>query len=283
MVMIRSGLCSVTLRDTSIQDVVKVASAAGLSGIEWGGDVHCPPGDRHSALRARRLTEEAGLTVASYGSYLDSAKDDMREAKAVIKTAVALGAPRIRIWAGHGAELGDDSGMQIAIQNVRMMAERAAGEGVSLAFEFHEGTWTGSAQLALELLDRCELDSLGVYWQPYSVPPRPDHESLKELKALGNRVRGLHVFAYDRGQQISLAAGRPLWIEAFKVVQAMETPSMDALLEFVPGGNVEAVIAEATVLHSLIGLAEAQTGSHTGNYWRTSSISPADMDLPSEM
>src|SRR5262245_17804648 len=63
------GLCSVTLRACSIDEVVAVAVGAGLECIEWGGDVHVPPGDLEAARRARSATSAAGLRVASYGSY----------------------------------------------------------------------------------------------------------------------------------------------------------------------------------------------------------------------
>ena len=68
--MIRPGLCSVTLRALEPSAVVELAAAAGLEAIEWGGDVHVPPGDVDRAGQVRTLTEGAGLAVASYGSYL---------------------------------------------------------------------------------------------------------------------------------------------------------------------------------------------------------------------
>src|SRR3954447_6657285 len=63
------GVCSVTLRACSIDEVVEVAAGAGLECIEWGADVHVPPGDLDAARRAREATLAAGLRVASYGSY----------------------------------------------------------------------------------------------------------------------------------------------------------------------------------------------------------------------
>ena len=41
---IRPGLCSITFRDLSVDDVVALAADAGLAGIEWGADRHVPPG-----------------------------------------------------------------------------------------------------------------------------------------------------------------------------------------------------------------------------------------------
>src|SRR5689334_25420235 len=91
------GVCSVTLRACSIDDVVAVAAGAGLECIEWGGDVHVPPGDLAAARHARQTTLAAGLRVASYGSYWRCSGDF----GPVLATARELGAPRVRIWAGE--------------------------------------------------------------------------------------------------------------------------------------------------------------------------------------
>ena len=34
------GLCSVTFRKKSMEEIIKIAQNAGVSYIEWGGDVH---------------------------------------------------------------------------------------------------------------------------------------------------------------------------------------------------------------------------------------------------
>src|SRR5699024_7653058 len=101
--MIRPGLCSVTFRALEVPTVVRLAAEAGLERIEWAGDVHVPPGDLVAARRARELTEQAGLSVASHGSYLrfEGADEEVRaEGEAVLAAARELGAPRIRVWAG---------------------------------------------------------------------------------------------------------------------------------------------------------------------------------------
>lgn len=41
--MFAAGLVSVSFREERPESILREASAAGLSGIEWGGDVHVPP------------------------------------------------------------------------------------------------------------------------------------------------------------------------------------------------------------------------------------------------
>jgi 3-dehydroshikimate dehydratase len=251
MAKIRAGLCSVTLRAHTIDAVVDIASKAGLSSVEWGGDVHCPPGDLRTAREARILTEAAGLTVASYGSYFDGASDGDGEAAAVVDTAVAMGAPRIRVWAGHARQMADAPPIDAVVRNTNTLSSLAAKQGISIAFEFHEGTMTGSALLAKEVLARCP-NGVGVYWQPFSVPARPDSESLVALRELGDHVRALHVFYYRDARQMTLAEGNRLWVDALRIASELRSPVIDALLEFVPGSSAAAVLREANILRAFI-------------------------------
>lgn len=100
MTVFRPGLCTVTFRQLSPEDVVALAAECGIVGIEWAGDVHVPHGQIDVARRVRSLTEEAGLSVVSYGSYIAPPNDDERAFATVLETAQALGAPNIRIWPG---------------------------------------------------------------------------------------------------------------------------------------------------------------------------------------
>ncbi len=95
------GLVSVTFRQLSVQDIVNLTARAGLDAIEWGGDVHVPHGDLNAARAARIATEHAGLRVAAYGSYYRAGHADTGPFEDVLASAVELGAPCIRIWAGR--------------------------------------------------------------------------------------------------------------------------------------------------------------------------------------
>ena len=65
MAQVKTGLVSVTFRQKSVEEIAALTAEAGLSGVEWGGDVHVPPGDREAARRAAQLTHRAGLEVLS--------------------------------------------------------------------------------------------------------------------------------------------------------------------------------------------------------------------------
>ena len=58
-----------TFRKLAPEEIIALVAKSGLKGIEWGGDIHVRHGDLIQARKVCRLTEENGLTVASYGSY----------------------------------------------------------------------------------------------------------------------------------------------------------------------------------------------------------------------
>ena len=58
-VSMKTGICSVTFKELSVQEIVGRVREAGLEAIEWAGNVHVPPGDlavapltRHGLLEA---------------------------------------------------------------------------------------------------------------------------------------------------------------------------------------------------------------------------------------
>jgi len=215
----------VTLRALPIDEVVAVAARAGLECIEWGGDVHVPPGDLSAARHARAATEAAGLRVASYGSYWRCAGPF----DAVLASARELGAPRVRVWAGDSTAA--------SVPEVASAAREAA-RAIPVAFEFHGGTLTEDIDAALSLI---AASSVPCYWQP--PQDMGDDEALDGLRRLP-RVAAVHVFSWWPGAtRLPLCARRSLWERVFAAYR-----DGDALLEFVPGDDPELVLTEAEEL-----------------------------------
>ena len=65
------GLCSVTFRKKTAQEVVDIAKKAGIGYIEWGGDIHVKTLD--DAKKVKVLCDKADIKISSYGSYFNSA------------------------------------------------------------------------------------------------------------------------------------------------------------------------------------------------------------------
>ena len=60
------GLCSVSFRKHTPEEILRAMKDAGLSVIEWGSDVHCPP---EKAEELAKLQKQYGIACCSYGTY----------------------------------------------------------------------------------------------------------------------------------------------------------------------------------------------------------------------
>lgn len=253
--MIQPGLCSVTFRRHSVPEIITLATNAGLAGIEWGGDVHVPHGDLALAEETRQRTIDAGLKVASYGSYyngIDSAGSGLPFEK-VLDTALALGAPTIRAWAGKIPSAETDAAYRAQLTECLCRdAETAARSGVRIALEFHGGTLTDTTESTTELLKTAGHPNLGSYWQP---PVGMNFESCREsLTNVLPWLRNLHVFHWTRPEnQIlrhALADGRDAWKTYLKMADSTNNVPGErfALLEFVQDDSPEAFQRDAAAL-----------------------------------
>lgn len=247
----RLGLCSVTLRHLPAEDVLAVASRAGLARIEWGSDVHAPPGNPERLGEVRRLTEQAGLAIASYGSYWRAGVSPPGDLAGVIEGAVALGAPRIRVWAGEiGTSAADEDTWLAVVRALRDGCLLARDAGLELALEFHPNTLTDSVESTHELLERVDDPILRTYWQP-----RLDEETgpaVAGLRRLVPVLAGIHVFSWWPGAtRLRLGERADLWSAVTDLLLAEASPC-DLLLEFVADDDPALVVTDATTLRHLV-------------------------------
>lgn len=255
MTTFRPGLCSVTFRKLSPEDVIALAVEGGMEGIEWAGDVHVPPGELETAMRVRDLTEDAGLTVISYGSYIAPLTDDERAFAVALDTANALGAPNIRIWPGarnrDSATYSDDERRQVALM-IRSMGRLADDAAVTVSLEYHPGSLTDDLASAQQLMDDISDPNVFLYWQPY--PGLPLERALHEIRAIGSQVSHVHVFAWDRERiRYPLADQQQYWREILEAAPPTRwRGERFAMLEFVRDDRPEQFRDDASTLHQLL-------------------------------
>ncbi|WP_115789823.1 sugar phosphate isomerase/epimerase family protein [Arthrobacter silvisoli] len=242
------GLCSVTLRSHSVEDVVALAAEAGLAGIEWGSDVHVPDAD--AAARAKGACADAGLRVFSLGSYYRAGT--FGDFGPTLALAAGIGAPRVRIWAGslepHEADAGT---WDAVVEDTRRIADLAAGQGVELAFEFHNRSLTATVEGTLELLDRVDRPNVGTYWQP--AVGVSDAGALDALRSLIGPLMGIHCFSWwPQAERLPLGAREGLWREALELASGSGR-DLDVMLEFVADDSPESLRSDAATLRRWIG------------------------------
>ncbi len=254
--MIVTGLASVTFRKIDPEQILELTIEAGLEAIEWGGDIHVPHGEVGRAQQVRKMTLDSGLKIASYGSYYKSLSNDHRNPcfRSVLETAIALGAPGIRVWAGTESSDDADIDYRTAIANdLREIGEIAQTNGVSINLEYHGNTLTDSNESATALIREINLPNVKLMWQPrYWEPTEHPVDDLQFiLPYLGN----IHVFHWNlRGTEIvrhPLLKGKDMWRQCMAKVSKLNGNHY-ALLEFVRNNSPDQFLNDAKTLKRLI-------------------------------
>ena len=257
---LRPGLCTVTLRESSVPDVVEVAAAAGVTALEWAGDVHVPHGDHGAAERAAAASAAAGLEVVSYGSYLflDASTDS--HVDEVLDTAVTLGAPGVRVWCGYGIHPDASADERLVVTRAASLAASAAADrGLHLTVEFHGGTLTATAVSARRLLDDVGSPVLFSAWQPPYWSPRSPDDELADLALIGPELSHVHVYDWDPdGTRHPLRVGADRWVGRLRAARAAGAAAVgagvprSALIEFVPHDDPGSLPAEVSSLRTCL-------------------------------
>lgn len=247
-----AGLVSVSFRKLSPEEIIRAATRARLSSIEWGGDVHLPPGDPERARRVLALTQATGLRVSSYGSYFRIGVTPVEQFASVLTTASALCAPIVRVWAYDrylpqcAGRIWDDLVRQGA--EIARMAEDA---GICIGLECHNHTLTEEYHSTLKFLQAVDHPALRMYWQPNEK--RDFHYNMQALRALAPYVEGVHVFHWDEHDHYPLAEGIAQWRVYLSILQEFSPKKqIPLLLEFMPDNQVDSLTAEADTLQRLI-------------------------------
>lgn len=258
----RLGLVSVTFRQLTPAKIVALAQRAGLEGIEWGGDIHVPHGDLARARQVRRLSESSGLEVPAYGSYyrVGHSEQEGLTFASTLDTAVELGAPLVRAWAGNrDFRQADDAYWKHIVADARRVAAMAATAGVVVAFEFHSGSLTATPDAAHRLLRQAAHPNLRTLWQP-AVSGEENEigtgddlvaANVKGLKYLLDFVENIHVYHWVKTpegvQRRALNEGETAWRKYLNCLTASGRAHW-LLLEFVRDGSPDALIEDAATL-----------------------------------
>jgi 3-dehydroshikimate dehydratase len=225
----RPGLVSISFRELAPQQIIDLVVANGLQGIEWGGDVHVPHGAIEVAETVGRLTRTAGLEVASYGSYYrfddcdPELSDSTPDMKSVLATAVALGAPAIRVWAGRVGPEDISPELRASITGRALaFAEAAAEKGIRLDFEFHEDTLTETPKSTISLLEGVNHPNARTLWQPpLQMSPADRLEGLEAVKPWMSNLH-CNYFAQEAWPNIQpLKDGTEEWRKYLDVTKAL--------------------------------------------------------------
>ena len=158
------GLCSVTFRKKTAEDVVALSKKAGISFIEWGGDVHVKTLD--DAKKVKALCDEADIKISSYGSYFNSAVYDEGKWHNTCEITKEMCAESIRIWLGKkNSQVTSDKEYNLLLENTKKMCDIAAEYGLMVCPECHDNTFNNNTDAILRFIGDLQKDNFKTYFQ----------------------------------------------------------------------------------------------------------------------
>ena len=238
------GLCSVSFRKHTPEEILRAMKAAGLSVIEWGSDVHCPP---EKAKELAALQNRYGVTCCSYGTYFRLGVTSICELGQYIKAARELGTDVLRLWCGDkNSEDYTESEKNSLFAECKAAAEIAEAEGVTLCMECHNNTYTNKKESALALMQSVDSRRFRMYWQPNQF--RSNEENVAYAKQIADSTVNIHVFHWIGKEKYPLADAKDLWRKYLSCFGDGKT----LLLEFMPDGKMETLEAEAAALREIV-------------------------------
>jgi len=246
---VRIGMTSLTLRNQCVEDVIKVARAAGVEGIEWGvSDEHLPLCDCVQAEKIKTLSKKYGVKIFSLGSYCGM--NDKEMCDKTLETAVMLGAPVIRVWAGEQSPKDcDEDYINLIVSNTVYMAKKAEKYNISLGFEYHQNTLTETAESAVALVKKVNMKNVGLYWQPLWMSTTEENLSAR-TKVLPYLIGNLHIHNYspEKGYQplSDIMGDLHLYYDDIK------EKDYNVMIEFVKDSDFENLKDDASVLKGVL-------------------------------
>ena len=246
--MFTPGLVTVTFRGFTREEVCRTARNAGLSLLEWGGDIHVPPEDDAAAADALNRTKAYGLNVDTYGSYYHCVPEE--DPAPVVRRAVSLGAKNLRIWAGKKASAeADEADRKIVADRIREVCAMVPA-GMTVSTEFHQWTLTDHYESAVRLWDEVGADNFRLYWQPNQF--MDDAYNLAAVRAVLPHLSNVHVFTWAGQDKFPLRDGERMWRQYLDVIRS-DGKDHGLLLEFVCDGTADQLYRDAETLREWIG------------------------------
>ncbi len=246
------GVCSVSFRNHSPEEIIDAVAEAGLDGIEWGSDVHVAPGDIENAKRITALMKEKGLKNLSYGTYFGVDQLEFEKFEDHLKTADALETDILRIWP-PSKRINEfyAGGYGTCVRFMKRIAKKAAEYGKTVCFEKHHGTLTESTEETLRFLGDINKDNVKMYWQPNHY--ENFNANLCSVRELSHYVENVHVFNWRGEERLPLKEAVVDWREYYSVLDSESGDSRRSyLLEFMPDDKLTSLKASAEALRKIV-------------------------------
>ncbi len=243
----KTGLCSVSFRRNTPEEIAKAAHDAGLEFIEWASDAHAPCDDAAKIENIIFLQNQYGITCSSYGTYYKIGQHTIDDIYPYIKTARMLGTNILRLWCGvKSSSLYSAEEKEALLDTCRQLAAVAKDEDVIFCMEYHNNTFTDSPDTAMELMQTVSSPNFRMYWQPEAFISADENDIRAEM--LAPYSVNIHVFNHIKSKAVPLSECLDSWKQYLSHFDGEKV----LLLEFLPNNSMDSLKAEAESLRTIV-------------------------------
>ncbi len=158
------GVASVTFRNKTVPEVVEIAKKAGADYIEWGGDVHVR--SLEDAREAKKLCDENGIKICSYGSYYRVGSRNKTEWEEICLIASETGASSVRVWLGNkDSEKTTQTEYYALLDDLKSMCSVAKKHNLTVCPECHDNTFNNNTDAFLKIREELGAENFKTYFQ----------------------------------------------------------------------------------------------------------------------
>lgn len=204
------GFTSTSFRQIkSVEKIVDIAVSSGAQIIEWGGDIHVK--SVPDAQRVKKLCDEAGIEISSYGSYYRIGDCNEAQRRSVCEIAAAMGCGSVRVWLGRAdSEKTDEETYKKLVEDGRALCSEAKKYGLKICPECHDNTFNNNTDAFLKIYNDIGCDNFGTYFQSRY---RKKEYDLDRIERTAPYIESVHI-SYSEQTREQLLKQEPTYIDA---------------------------------------------------------------------
>lgn len=190
------------------EKIVKIASASGVDCIEWGGDIHVK--DVQSAKHVKKLCDDAGIKICSYGSYYRVGSKNADEWHKICEICAAMGAKSVRVWLGvKDSEVTSAEEYENLVADAKAICAQAEKYGLTVCPECHDNTYNNNTDAFLKIREDIGCDNFKTYFQ--SRYRRKEYD-LDRIERTAPFTESVHI-SYSEQSREQFPAFNPKYID----------------------------------------------------------------------
>lgn len=240
------GLCSVTFRKKSAAKVVEIAKKAGISYIEWGGDIHVT--NTEEARIVKSICDNEDIKICSYGSYYRVGCCDNSKWEEICLIATAMGASSVRVWLGEkNSEETTQTEYNRILDDLKCICSVAQRYNLLVCPECHDNTYNNNTDAFLKIENELKADNFKTYFQSRYF--RFDYD-IDRIERTFDFIENVHVSYRDLAREQRFKKKDKYYLD--RLLKKLSEMNFDGviLVEFTKGSKVKQFFKDIRKLKS---------------------------------